>query len=114
MKNFKIKNIIAIRLRENKNFPWLSNRRECCIACPKNTNNIDRLSILLKIKIYLNNLFNYIFSQEGYQDIGVCSICGCDNFEKTKEPTEECSDKENKKWKSIYIPNTKNGNKITN
>lgn len=70
----------------------IKERREECSNCPFNSKNANELSLLDGIRANLTSPF--------------CTLCGCQIYEKTSSPLEECAmymiDKP-KKWSKIKI-----------
>jgi len=104
----KIWRIIKSRFKKDTGESWVEERRKICKVCPFNSKNKEKLSVKNKfIKIFSDLYTTITFSE--YIDLGTCS-CECPIWYKTADEEEECWAKEEKnddKWKSIYIPNNK-------
>ena len=96
----KIKKIILSRLKDNKE-EWVRERRMICLRCENNSINSGRFSVYRFFLTTLSTLLSFLtgrLKEEG--SVGYCNICGCDNYHKTLEDSEQCSDNP-PKWESL-------------
>lgn len=87
----KIKKIILSRLQDNKE-EWVRGRRMICLSCENNSINSSRFNIYRFFLTTLSTLLSFLtgkLKEEG--SVGYCNICGCDNYHKTLENSEQCS-----------------------
>ena len=96
----KIKKIIQSRLKDNKE-EWVRERRMICLRCENNSINSSRFNIYRFFLTTLSTLLSFLtgrLKEEG--SVGYCNICGCDNYHKTLEDSEQCSDNP-PKWEAL-------------
>ena len=96
----KIKKIILSRLKDNKE-EWVRDRRMICLRCENNSINSGRFSVYRFFLTTLSTLLSFLtgrLKEEG--SVGYCNICGCDNYHKTLEASEQCSDNP-PKWETL-------------
>lgn len=96
----KIKKIILSRLKDNKE-EWVRDRRMICLRCENNSINTSRFSVYRFFLTTLSTLLSFLtrrLKEEG--SVGYCNICGCDNYHKTLEASEQCSNNP-PKWESL-------------
>lgn len=85
----KVKRIVLSRFRKEKEEKWVAERRKTCKGCPFNTLNLERVPIKQKIINFLSDGYTWITNSKS-EDLGACSVCGCDLFYKTRESEENC------------------------
>ena len=96
----KIKKIILSRLKDNKE-KWVRDRRMICLRCENNSINSSRFNVYRFFLTTLSTLLSFLtgrLKEEG--SVGYCNICWCDNYHKTLEDSEQCSDNP-PKWEAL-------------
>ena len=96
----KLKIIFLSRLKDNKE-EWVRERRMICLRCENNSINSSRFSVYRFFLATLSTLLSFLtgrLKEEG--SVGYCNICGCDNYHKTLEDSEQCSDNP-PKWEAL-------------
>ena len=96
----KLKIIFLSRLKDNKE-EWVRERRMICLRCENNSINSSRFNIYRFFLTTLSTLLSFLtgrLKEEG--SVGYCNICGCDNYHKTLEDSEQCSDNP-PKWEAL-------------
>ena len=72
-----------------------------CLRCENNSINSSRFSVYRFFLATLSTLLSFLtgrLKEEG--SVGYCNICGCDNYHKTLEDSEQCSDNP-PKWEAL-------------
>lgn len=90
----KMLKIIKLRFKSSLNDStedWVKERREICGACPLNSKNIPIKDRGIRWYKWKNLNMGKDF----------CTVCGCGIKAMTLDEVGECSDKTNKRWKSI-------------
>lgn len=96
----KLKIIFLSRLKDNKE-EWVRERRMICLRCENNSINSSRFNVYRFFLTTLSTLLSFLtgrLKEEG--SVGYCNICGCDNYHKTLEDSEQCSDNP-PKWEAL-------------
>lgn len=76
--------------RKTKNQPWMKDRLKHCLACPHNTKNSGKSTILLRTIKWLADALSKVMRYKT-EDLGQCGICTCTIAEMVKIPNQTCS-----------------------
>lgn len=99
----KLWRIIKSRFKTETSEDWVKERRKVCNECEFNSLNSTDTNIKLKMYKLVSDFYTFLTRSKN-ENLGECTICGCDLFYKSREEEEKC---DKNKWKSIYIPNKK-------
>ena len=115
----KIWTIIKSRFTKPKESKEIKRRREICLGCEYNSNNISKLSTYksflaslsafyswitgkektsVELKKALSNLYSKIAGKEEEDSLNECNYCGCSIYYKTMYETV-CPHPKGDKWK---------------
>ena len=92
----KIWTIIKSRFTKPKESKEIKRRREICLGCEYNSNNISKLSTYKSFLASLSAFYSWITGNKDEDTLGNCTACGCSIFFKSLEPYEKCP---KEKWK---------------
>ena len=95
----KIWTIIKSRFTKPKESKEIKRRREICLGCEYNSNNISKLSTYKSFLASLSTFYSWITGNKDEDTLGNCLACGCSIFFKSGEKSEDCVKGKWDRWK---------------
>jgi len=96
----KLQLAIKSRREYNKTLTTLQKKRlSVCGKCPHNSDNKEYLTVLDRLKLLMNNIFNAIMGIY-IEEEAVCTLCGCNLIFKSsqEDPSNFCDEG---KWDNL-------------
>ena len=94
----KIWTIIKSRFTKPKESKEIKRRREICLGCEYNSNNISKLSTYKSFLASLSAFYSWITGNKDEDTLGNCTACSCSIFFKSSEKYEDCVKGKGDKW----------------
>lgn len=102
-----IKKIILSRFKKTTEEEFVKQRREICRVCEYNSLNREKIPLNKLILKKLSDFYSLITGNLEVDVLGNCTACeSCSIYYLTID-SDECHNKKENRWKSIYIPNKK-------
>ena len=98
----KIWTIIKSRFTKPKESKEIKRRREICLGCEYNSNNISKLSTYKSFLASLSTFYSSITGNKDEDTLGNCGVCGCSVYYKSLLE-DECPHPKGDKWKRVNI-----------
>lgn len=91
----KIYTILKSRFTKPKESKEIKRRREICLGCEYNSNNISKLSTYKLFLASLSAFYSWITGNKDEDTLGNCTYCGCSVYFKSMFLENDC---EKGKW----------------
>ena len=99
----KIWTIIKSRFTKPKESKEIKRRREICLGCEYNSNNISKLSTYKSFLASLSTFYSWITGNKDEDTLGNCTACeSCSVYYKTSYE-KDCPHPKGDKWKRVNI-----------